>query len=261
MLRGNERETCQSIVLLLQDSDLYSLFQTVTNKKIYASSNEEAVAAILDYSASIEELLSRKKVKRDVLFDYLHQKGERLSTATDKETLILHIKSLCNKGKMKIPAKQHIIPGNATSLNQERTSCAAPCPSAVKIQITNERLSQEFVTWFYPMLNAQRSNKSAYDWKPDHFTPDCFLECSNGVDTVERHIGGLVTHDKFMEMVCRDNVIFNVNSTPTGHRACINEYGMAKVAACGTVHRYITESQSTLVGIFEQLFGLIRDPD
>ncbi|XP_002119870.2 uncharacterized protein C3orf38 homolog [Ciona intestinalis] len=264
MINGKERVECEAILLELSSDDLNSLLLTVTNKKIVTTSCKESIDAILDYSSSSAELLGRKKVKRDVLFNYLHKKGERLPTTSDKDTLVQHIVKRCggHLSEHKVVEAKHLTassPAYVSPLSQ--STSIAPNPRGYVVQEANQTLSQEFVDWFYPVLNGQMNEINTSSWSSDHFTPDCVLECSNNTDTVEQFYGAEETYDKFTRMIRSDRVLFNVNTTPNGHRAVINPHGLAKVAACGTLHQYTADNHSCLVGIFEQLFGLIRDPN
>ena len=65
--------------------------------------------------------------------------------------------------------------------------------------------------------------------------------------------GSLAVSDKLRELVCKEKLLFNANVS--GARGQIDAYGLVKITVGGTVHRF-----SDCLGIFEQSFGLIRDP-
>ena len=65
--------------------------------------------------------------------------------------------------------------------------------------------------------------------------------------------GSLAVSEKFRELVRREKLVFNANIN--GARGQIDAYGLVKISVGGTVHRF-----SDCLGIFEQSFGLIRDP-
>ena len=48
----------------------------------------EAIRAIITYSESACQLLTRKRLKRDILFKYLTEKGMVISVNSDKRTII-----------------------------------------------------------------------------------------------------------------------------------------------------------------------------
>lgn len=52
----------------------------------------DAIRAILVYSQSVEELLRRRKVHREVIFKYLATQGVIIPPATEKHNLIQHAK-------------------------------------------------------------------------------------------------------------------------------------------------------------------------
>ena len=116
------------------------------------------------------------------------------------------------------------------------------------------------------MLNSLSGTLGATscEWKVGHFWPSCTLRCKlpanergegfelesyEGADLAEKRLSSFVIDSKFL---------FNVNDTPNGYRGCINEHGMAKIACCGTVHKYLPVSE--MFATFEQVFGLLRDP-
>ena len=65
--------------------------------------------------------------------------------------------------------------------------------------------------------------------------------------------GSLVVSEKLRELVCKERLLFNANVN--GAKGQIDAYGLVKISVGGTVHRF-----SDCPGIFEQSFGLIRDP-
>ena len=58
------------------------------------NSNTEAVNAIMLYSRSSEELLRRRKVRRENLYQYLAQEGHVEHPAADKNTLLKKVLKL-----------------------------------------------------------------------------------------------------------------------------------------------------------------------
>ena len=57
----------------------------------------DAIRAILVYSQSVEELLRRRKVHREIIFKYLATQGVIIPPATEKHNLIQHAKDYWKK--------------------------------------------------------------------------------------------------------------------------------------------------------------------
>lgn len=91
MLSEEEKEGCLQLLNKLSTSELFSLADTVTKKQINVARKSEAVKAILDYTTSPVELMRRRKMKRDVLFQYLVDCNVVVSVSADKKDLIQRI--------------------------------------------------------------------------------------------------------------------------------------------------------------------------
>lgn len=64
-MSDSEKKGCIDLLEVLSDCDLYSLADTVTNKKIPVGGNRrEALKTIVTFSTSAQELLSRQKSTR-----------------------------------------------------------------------------------------------------------------------------------------------------------------------------------------------------
>nr|XP_039266324.1 uncharacterized protein C3orf38 homolog [Styela clava] len=75
MITGRQKQGCVELLRMLPQHELIGLCDTVTNKLIASTNTEEAIDAILTYSKTVEELLNRKKLKHEILFQYLHSKN------------------------------------------------------------------------------------------------------------------------------------------------------------------------------------------
>lgn len=92
MISDYAREECKKILAMLSNEDILAIKDTVTNKMVTATTREEAIDAILMYSNSAEELLGRKKLKREVLFQYTHtEKIPEITAFSPKPELISKI--------------------------------------------------------------------------------------------------------------------------------------------------------------------------
>ena len=142
---------------------------------------------------------------------------------------------------------------------------------ASNIAEADQQIAKEFLEWFYPMLNGLQGTtaiSATRTWSADHFWPECRLRCKlpdseqsgDGGFTFETHEGSESCEKRLSSFVTELGLVFNANDTPSGYRGRINEHGMAKVAACGTIHKHASSGAFEVCGVFEQLFGLLRDP-
>ncbi|XP_075053151.1 uncharacterized protein LOC142139444 isoform X3 [Mixophyes fleayi] len=96
-----EREGCRQILMLLTTADLFSLVVTVTKKTTMVHTSEEAIYVILQHSQSATELLNRRKVYRDTIYQYLNNEGVCLQKNNTKSDLmqkaIKHWREQCYK--------------------------------------------------------------------------------------------------------------------------------------------------------------------
>lgn len=72
---------------------------------------------------------------------------------------------------------------------------------------------------------------------------------------MEEFQGAELVSLRLLALTSREHLIFSPNMDPQGLRAVASPHGLVLVGVAGTIHR----DQSCL-GIFEQIFGLIRSP-
>ena len=125
---------------------------------------------------------------------------------------------------------------------------------------SNNALAVQFVTWFYNMLNVCRITQASADggeFQARHFYDDCSLRLFylTNQQRVEEFKGGQVVCDRLRAFVCEEQLQFNANINSDGTIGRSDPYGLMVILVCGTVH---VDTQA--VGIFEQQFGLVRDP-
>lgn len=128
---------------------------------------------------------------------------------------------------------------------------------ALDSNVDGQQLAEHFVSWFYKILNSfnTSSDVASQEWGPQHFWADAkssVLMVSDG-QVHDECQGSLAVSEKLRELVCKEKLLFNANVA--GAKGQIDAYGLVKISVGGTVHRF-----SDCLGIFEQSFGLIRDP-
>ncbi len=113
-------------------------------------------------------------------------------------------------------------------------------------------IAESFVTWFYTILN---SRNEAID---KHFWADAklILHAERPGESVQEDICGAgVVSDKLLSMIVGLNVFFNPNISSGSIQSEMNKHGLLAVKTAGTLH-----TDNCVAGIFEQVFGLVRDP-
>ncbi|XP_063295435.1 uncharacterized protein LOC134582463 [Pelobates fuscus] len=89
-LSQREREGSRQLLQLLATPDLQSLAGTVTKNRNQAFSRTGAIEAIILNSSNAAELLKRRKVLRDIIYQYLVQQGVSVASSSTKTELITH---------------------------------------------------------------------------------------------------------------------------------------------------------------------------
>ncbi|XP_052101371.1 uncharacterized protein C3orf38 homolog [Mytilus californianus] len=282
----NEKEKlgCREILENIQTEELRLLTDTVTKKLIKVSSRSEAISAILTYSQSSCELLKRKKIKRDLLFKYLVDKGIVVSVSSDKRTIIerllktwgtKNITALMTHYDEDMPSSsssenfsepqrnQVMIPqANKTELttlpgsSNHSNACASASSNATDLQL----LGETFARWFYKVLNSQNPHMgvSAEEFGPCHFWDEAklmLLIVTDDQSTKDELSGSQFVSDRLLLFTKSEFLLFNPNISRDGVYVKSERHGMVVVLVCGTIHR-----QNQHLGVFDQMFGLVKDP-
>ncbi|UJR30950.1 hypothetical protein I4U23_018462 [Adineta vaga] len=219
-----EQLGAQELLSMLTDEELMSVKDTVTKSMIQTNTQAEAIDACLKCSQSAMQLLRRKKIRRDILMQYLARKSIPVIAGSDKVRLIKRIIDYWNSGSSSTPSN----------------------PSAPMILPSIHQLSHQFTEWFYTSWNTLNT------FTPDHFFPDCGLTL---VHENRRQISGsYYVCDALRSYVASQDLRFcpNIQS----NKAEESKHGLVLIQIHGTIHQH-----GTFVGIFDQAFGLVRDPN
>lgn len=250
-----ERGGCQEVLNLLETDDLMALVDTVTNRLVQPYSRKEAIRAIVLYSQSADELLKRKKVFREAIFKYLTAKGIVMPPTSEKHQLISRVKEYwCERMEDTAAEQKYAKPNMQNSENEKRRGgdereYSEECRS----------LGEEFCLWYYAILNSQNPflGKPQEDWGPQHFWDDVILKFSYNTleQNVEEYVGADLVSLRLLSLVKDECLVLNPNLNIGGMRCTVSRHGLVVVAVAGTVHR-----NTSCLGVFEQIFGLIRCP-
>uniref|UniRef100_A0A0E9XED9 Uncharacterized protein n=1 Tax=Anguilla anguilla TaxID=7936 RepID=A0A0E9XED9_ANGAN len=87
-LSEREQEGSRTLLLVLSDSDLTEVCKNVIDESISTQNREVVMDAMLMLSQSAETILKRKKVSREVIFNYLENEGIDMPASPTKKQLI-----------------------------------------------------------------------------------------------------------------------------------------------------------------------------
>ncbi|KAM8977811.1 uncharacterized protein C3orf38 homolog isoform 2-T2 [Pelodytes ibericus] len=244
-LSARERVGCQLLIEQMDTPELLSLTETVTNRLIQVFTREEAIDAILTYSKSATELLKRRKVHRDLIFKYLAAQRISILPSSEKNQLIQR------------------------AIEHWRDQVSSPkCPPVSQVKkedksdlgsLDCQLLGEHFCKWFYQLLNAQNpllgQEKGA--WGPQHFWENAVLKLaySTTEENMEEHNGSQMASLRLLALTREEKLLFSPNLDTKGLKCVSSPHGLVVVAVAGTIHR-----NNVCLGIFEQIFGLIRCP-
>ncbi|KAM5281155.1 LOW QUALITY PROTEIN: uncharacterized protein C3orf38 homolog [Ctenodactylus gundi] len=253
-LTPSETEGCRHLLGLLNNDEITALCDTVTNRLVHPEDRQDAIRAILVYSQSVEELLKRKKVHREVIFKYLTTQGIIIPPATEKHNLIQHAKDYWQEqSKNKFQTPDSVTKKEKVQLLQQ----AKEDKKAEKVDF--RLLGKEFCHWFFELLNSQNPllGPPQDEWGPQHFWHDVKLRFY--YNTSEKNVldyhGAEIVSLRLLSLVKEEFLFFSPNLDSHGLKCASSPHGLVMVGVAGTVHR-----ENTCLGIFEQIFGLIRCP-
>lgn len=120
-------------------------------------------------------------------------------------------------------------------------------------------LGKQFCQWFFCLLNSQNPSQGhpAQDWGPQHFWENVRLRLllCTGEQRVDEFIGAELVSKRLQALAGEERLLFCPNLEGHGLKCMSSPHGLVLVVVAGTIHR-----DNTCLGIFEQVFGLIRSP-
>lgn len=249
-----ETEGCRELLGLLDNDVIMALCDTVTNRLVQPVDRQDAIHAILVYSQNVEELLRRKKVHREVIFKYLAIQGVIVPPTTEKHSLIQYAKDYWEKQTPKPKETAEPVTKAEMQLFQQQ---AKEDRNAEKVDF--RRLGEEFCHWFFELLNSQNPflGPPQDEWGPQHFWHDVKLRFyySTSEQNVTDYYGADIVSLRLLSLVKEEFLFLSPNLDSQGLKCASSPHGLVMVGVAGTVHR-----RNTCLGIFEQVFGLIRSP-
>jgi len=133
---------------------------------------------------------------------------------------------------------------NTTTNNNNNNNNNNDSPQGILPSIN--QLSQQFTEWFYSSWNNLATFTS------DHFFPDCQLTLVH--ENHRRVLGSYFVCDVLRTYVANQELRFCPN--PQSNKVEESKHGLVLIQIHGTIHQ-----RGTCIGIFDQSFGLVRDPN
>jgi len=125
-----------------------------------------------------------------------------------------------------------------------------------------QEMANNFVKWFYDLMNTGAPGRlPSPEFNATMFWADASAKVNllggNGetMESLQVEGNGAEVCDMLKDVVRRHGLHFNPNLCDEGVRGRLDPHGLVLVLSCGTLH-----NQHTVCGIFEQAFGLVRDP-
>jgi hypothetical protein len=251
MLNEASKLGIEEILSSLDDNTIFALATTVTQGLLKNRLNTrqgtihffcrtthyfffpEATNAILNYSPDAVSFLRRRIITREILLSYLLQKNISTDLPATKSDLVQRIANFW---------KAHY----SQEVSNELSANTADSGSI-------SLLAEQFTQWFYSMLNKNECLNNEHFYSDARLTINKFDNGTLTSETIENNPQEIVERLFLMRM--QYNLFFNPNLSADGVQGRVDLHGLVLVFVCGTLH-----VEGTCVGVFEQVFGLVRDP-
>lgn len=188
--------------------------------------------------------MCRKLITKVLIFQYLNARNVSITADFSKPILLEKLYAFWDrKFSEKVDRPREHIENTGETVN---TSVATEDSFPI------HQMSRQFSTWFFKLYNETKL-------KIEDFWADCeySMEMISSGQTVrqENGCGSQSLFELLQTLNTQDNLLFNPNDCHDGIQGRMDAHGLVMVLCCGTLH-----SPGVFVGIFECLFGLLRDP-
>ena len=132
-----------------------------------------------------------------------------------------------------------------------------PVADSQPIASKHQLLGETFVRWFYELLNYENPLCGGGDFGPHHFWENCTLKLVSKTPEVseDNYEGRVLVAQRLQALAREELLIFNPNISAEGVKVRSDPHGLLIIMVCGTIHQH-----NNCLGIFQQLFGLVRSP-
>jgi len=310
MLTEKEKHGISELLDRMTLSDLQSLAQTVTSRLLMPENNMEAIQAILLHTDKAVDLLKRRKIKKELLFKYLHFKLVPIEAVSDKSVHVRKVLEVWESADSQDcltamdsdyplecpPPSRNTSHTSLCSLDTSRevlsrvdtftkfksygpSSSDSNCDESSRDSLISvaeqhstistsssmsliqcQEMANSFVRWYFQLLNRCVETDTP-DWNQNHFWPNASAKISLSSETGETVESMEVLNNSedvsamLIQVFKKHRLKCNPNMCEEGVRGKVSPHGLVMVLACGTLH-----NENNVCGVFEQVFGLVRDP-
>lgn len=202
------------------------------------------------HSTSAESILNRKAITKERLFRYLHSKKIAITSEFTKQLLIEKI--------LLYWKDQFFFASNQDDGDDENEMISIPTTTNISNEFDQpqnfpiNQMARNFATWFFENLNSNKLQAADFwgNCKCDvKFMENrqCLME--------EQYINAEAVLELCQSLQTKYELFLNLNESHTGTQGRIDCHGLVLVLTCGTLHK-----TDEIVGTFECIFGLSRDP-
>ena len=189
MLTEAEKYGISELLSRLSVSDLQSLAQTVTSKLLVPETSSEAITAIILHTDKAVDLLKRKKIKKEILFKYLHFKRVPIEAVADKSvhvSRVLEVWGTAQCGDMTVMDENSLDlpPAPVPSRNTSHTSLCSLDLSVSRDQLYIRGLELRRSGSSTSIMNCDENSSSSFSFTDHTVTNSISVLSSGHADTV-----------------------------------------------------------------------------
>ncbi|RWS30287.1 uncharacterized protein B4U80_03614 [Leptotrombidium deliense] len=254
VLSSIEKCEIRKILSKLSIEDLCSLSVTVTSGLSEPKNEKDAINSILVYGNNASSILKRRKIKKDIIFQYLKDEDVFVDVSKGKT----HFISACLKYWGNTEQQVYEI---EMEVDDEQSGDTEPASN----NITKDSFSSNaelqsmaisFGHWFYDLLK-HATNRTVFG--PHHFWSDCLLRVIS-VNNVSQEIisasNSELVYQTIKLLLSRNMISFNPNLVCDKFKIEMNRHGFVKIGISGVVHQ-----RNNCIASFDHLFGLVESPN
>lgn len=181
--------------------------------------------------------MNRKLITKVLIFQYLNARHVSVTADFTKPVLLEKLYELWNHKY-----------SDQYSEKKENTEKSI----AKEDQFPIHQMSRQFSTWFFKMCNEKQLKIEDF-WTDTEYSIE--MIASSQLVRQEQGCGSQSLLELLQSLHTQDNLSFNPNDCHDGIQGRMDAHGLVMVLCCGTLH-----SPGLFVGVFECMFGLLRDP-
>ncbi|XP_037034692.1 uncharacterized protein C3orf38 homolog isoform X1 [Bradysia coprophila] len=224
-----------------KDDDLiFSTAKVVTKNMLQPTDIEDAISIMIQHSPSISSIMNRKLITKVLIFQYLNARHVSVTADFSKPILLERLFEFWNH--------------KFSDQSSQKSECTDQSvhQAAKEDQFPIHQMSRQFSTWFFKMCNESQL-KIVDFWADAEYSIE--MIASGQLVRQEQGSGSQSLLELMQSLHSQDNLLFNPNDCHDGIQGRINVHGLVMVLCCGTLH-----SPGVFIGVFECMFGLLRDP-